>query len=83
LGSLGFVAENIRTERHEADRIKERQPILAIIGNPPSLRDLVGRIAELVDLFDRADQFLERALGATLSRDALGLGEAEAVVVDV
>ena len=27
-----------------------------------ALRDLVGRIAELIDLFDRADQVLVRAL---------------------
>ncbi|MGH6839432.1 MAG: N-6 DNA methylase, partial [Methylocella sp.] len=48
VGKLGFVAENIRTERHEADRIKQRQPILAIIGNPPYRRLAVGEIGELV-----------------------------------
>ena len=48
LGSLGFVAENIRTERQEADRIKQRQPILAIIGNPPYRRLEAGEIGELV-----------------------------------
>jgi hypothetical protein len=48
LGSLGFVAENIRTERHEADRIKQRQPILAIVGNPPYRRLEAGEIGELV-----------------------------------
>ena len=47
-GRLGFVAENIRTERHEADRIKQRQPILAIIGNPPYRRLEAGEIGELV-----------------------------------
>ena len=47
-----------------------------------ALRDLVGRIAELIDLFARADQLLERALGATLSREALRLGETEPAVVD-
>jgi hypothetical protein len=57
LGSLGFVAENIRTERHEADRIKQRQPILAIIGNPPYRRLEAGEVGELVgdwmnDLWD-------------------------------
>jgi len=57
LGSLGFVAENIRTERHEADRIKERQPILAIVGNPPYRRLEAGEVGELVgawmnDLWD-------------------------------
>jgi hypothetical protein len=48
VGRLGFVAENIRTERHEADRIKQRQPILAIIGNPPYRRLAAGEIGELV-----------------------------------
>ena len=57
VGHLGFVAENIRTERHEADRIKQRQPILAIIGNPPYRRLEAGEIGELVgnwmnDLWD-------------------------------
>jgi len=57
LGSLGFVAENIRAERHEADRIKQRQPILAIIGNPPYRRLEAGEVGELVgdwmnDLWD-------------------------------
>ena len=47
-GRLGFVAENIRTERHEADRIKQSQPILAIIGNPPYRRLAAGEIGELV-----------------------------------
>jgi hypothetical protein len=47
-GRLGFVADNIRTERHEADRIKQRQPILAIIGNPPYRRLAAGEIGELV-----------------------------------
>lgn len=47
-GKLGFVADNIRTERHEADRIKQRQPILAIIGNPPYRRLATGEIGELV-----------------------------------
>lgn len=47
-GRLGFVAENIRTERHEADRIKQRQPIIAIIANPPYRRLAEGEIGELV-----------------------------------
>jgi predicted helicase len=47
-GKLGFVADDIRTERHEADRIKQRQPILAIIGNPPYRRLKTGEIGELV-----------------------------------
>ena len=37
------------------------------------LRDLVGRIGELIDLFDRADHVLEGALKAALGREALGL----------
>ena len=57
VGRLGFVAENIRTERHEADRVKQGQPILAIIGNPPYRRLEAGEIGELVgtwmnDLWD-------------------------------
>ena len=48
LGSLGFVAENIRAERIEADRVKAKQPILAIIGNPPYKRLAAGEIGELV-----------------------------------
>jgi hypothetical protein len=47
-----------------------------------ALRDLVGRIAELIDLFARADQLLVRALGATLSREALGLSETEPAPAD-
>ena len=50
LGSLGFVAQGIADERQEANRIKEREPILAIIGNPPygrleegENRTLIGR----------------------------------------
>jgi hypothetical protein len=40
-----------------------------------AMRDVVGRIAELIDLFARADKVLEQALVTTLSREALGLGE--------
>ncbi|NUR46175.1 MAG: N-6 DNA methylase [Sphingomonas sp.] len=49
LGGLGYIAEPIRHERDEADRIKREQRILAIIGNPPywrfqgvNTRDIVG-----------------------------------------
>lgn len=38
LGRLGYVADQIRDERTEADRIKSEQRILAIIGNPPYWR---------------------------------------------
>ena len=41
------------------------------------VRDLVGRIGELVDLFARADTVLARTLDSPLSRGALGLEEAE------
>ncbi len=37
-GPLGFVADGIADERHEASRIKTEQPILAITGNPPYRR---------------------------------------------
>jgi predicted helicase len=47
-GRLGFVADNIRSERYEADRIKQCQPILAIIGNPPYRRLKTGEVGELV-----------------------------------
>lgn len=37
-----------------------------------ALRDLVGRIGELIDLFARADDILGRTLANPLSREALG-----------
>jgi hypothetical protein len=37
-GPLGFVSEGIADERHEANRIKAQEEILAIIGNPPYRR---------------------------------------------
>ena len=46
------------------------------------LRDVVGKIAELIDLFARADQILELALVATLSREAIGLHGNEPAVAD-
>jgi hypothetical protein len=42
----------------------------------------VGRIAELIDLFARADHLLGHALNATLSREVLGLAEAEPILPD-
>jgi hypothetical protein len=36
------------------------------------LRDICGRIAELIDLFAQADIVLESTMGETLSREALG-----------
>ena len=47
-GSLGFVAQGIADERREANRIKTRQPILAIIGNPPYRRLEEGENRTLV-----------------------------------
>jgi predicted helicase len=38
------------------------------------LRDICGRIAELIDLFAQADIVLETTLHETLTREALGLG---------
>jgi hypothetical protein len=37
------------------------------------LRDICGRIAELIDLFAQADIVLEATLHETLTREALGL----------
>jgi len=47
-----------------------------------AFRDVVGRIAELIDLFARADHLLGHALNATLSREVLGLAEAEPILPD-
>ena len=47
-GPLGFVADGIRDERLEANRIKSQQPILAIIGNPPYRRLETGENETLV-----------------------------------
>lgn len=37
------------------------------------LRDICGRIAELIDLFAQADRLLDATLHETLTREALGL----------
>ena len=57
LGPLGYMADPIRHERDEADRIKREQRILAIIGNPPywrfqgvNTREIVGPFLD--DLWD-------------------------------
>lgn len=47
-GPLGFIAQGIRDERREANRIKVEQPILAIIGNPPYRRLEEGENETLV-----------------------------------
>ena len=44
----------------------------------PELRDVAGRIAELIDLFEAADTILERTLGDALIRAALGFDGSEA-----
>jgi hypothetical protein len=38
LGELGFMGQGIQDERHLANDLKSKQPILAIIGNPPYRR---------------------------------------------
>lgn len=48
MGSLGFVSEGIRDERALSDRVKSKQEILAIIGNPPYRRLEVGENETLV-----------------------------------
>jgi hypothetical protein len=48
IGQLGFVSEGIQDERHEANRIKTKQAILAIIGNPPYRRLEEGENRTLV-----------------------------------
>jgi hypothetical protein len=42
-----------------------------------AMRDVVGRIAALIDLFARADRLLIQILPATLTKNALGLGANE------
>lgn len=44
----------------------------------PQLRDLVGRVAELIDLNLRADSLLIQTLDDPLSRDSLGFASADA-----
>jgi len=45
---LGFMSAPIVKERKEADEVKSRTPILAIIGNPPYRRLLEKETSELV-----------------------------------
>ncbi len=47
-GSTGFLYAGIGNERSEADKIKQQQPVLAIIGNPPYRRLLKGESEALV-----------------------------------
>lgn len=48
IGRLGFVSAGISDERRAADQVKARQPILAIIGNPPYRRLEEGEDRTLV-----------------------------------
>jgi len=48
IGPLGFVSAGITDERRAADEVKSRQPILAIIGNPPYRRLEEGEDRTLV-----------------------------------
>ncbi|MFN3592697.1 MAG: N-6 DNA methylase, partial [Thermaurantiacus sp.] len=45
---VGFMGERIRAEREQAERVKGKQPILAIIGNPPYRRLAEGETGTLV-----------------------------------
>jgi hypothetical protein len=47
-GSTGFLYAGIGNERSEADKVKQQQPVLAIIGNPPYRRLLKGEAETLV-----------------------------------
>ena len=47
-GALDFVGAGISKEVQEADRIKGKEPVLAIIGNPPYLRLPAAEIESLV-----------------------------------
>ena len=47
-GTLGLASENLVAERHEADNVKRRLPILAIVANPPYRRLKVGEVEHLV-----------------------------------
>jgi hypothetical protein len=66
LGPLGYMADPIRHERDEADRIKREQRILAIIGNPPywrfqrvNTREVVGPFVD--DLWEDLKEPVRRA----------------------
>jgi predicted helicase len=48
LGRLGFLSDGITEERAAAEQVKARQPILAIIGNPPYRRLEEGEDRTLV-----------------------------------
>lgn len=50
-GNTGFLYAGIGNERSEADKIKQQQPVLAIIGNPPYRRLAEGENETLVGKF--------------------------------
>ncbi len=54
--------------------LEARVDLPADFGLVRDLRDICGRVAELIDLFAQADIVLEGALHETLTREALGLG---------
>jgi hypothetical protein len=51
--------------------IEGREGIQADLGFVRELRDICGRIAELIDLFAQADTVLDAALRDSLRREAL------------
>ena len=56
--------------------LEARVGLPADIGLVRELRDISGRIAELIDLFAEADMVLETTLHETLTREALGFAPA-------
>ena len=61
LGRLGFLTTGITDERRQADDVKARRKILAIIGNPPYRRLAGGEVQTLIgrwmnDLWDDLKQ---------------------------
>ncbi len=65
-GSTGFLYAGIGNERSEADKIKQQQPVLAIIGNPPyrtlkkgENETLVGKFID--DMWDDLKQPVKHA----------------------
>ncbi len=57
--------------------IEGRKGLPADFGFVRELRDICGRIAELIDLFHQADIVLEATLNETLTREALGFAAGE------
>jgi hypothetical protein len=53
--------------------LEARVGLRADLGLVSELRDICGRVAELIDHFARADTVLEATLRETLTREALGL----------